>query len=95
MNLSDRFVATLRTLVPALWGVIITWLVGRFPAVQDALVWLSETLGYDVAALIGLVLTAGVIAGYYWLARKLGDRFPALERWLVGSSAVPSYPVAR
>lgn len=95
MNVSDRIVALIRTLVPALYGVAITWLVGRFPAVQDALAWLTETLGVDATAAISLVLTAGVIAGYYWVARKLGARFPALEKWLLGSSAVPSYPAAR
>jgi hypothetical protein len=91
MNVSDRFVAVLRTLVPALYGVAIAWLIGRFPAVQEILAWLTETLGVDVTAAIGLALTAGVIAGYYWVARKLGDRFPALEKWLVGSSATPTY----
>lgn len=91
MIVSDRIAALIRTLVPALYGVGITWLIGRFPVVQDGLAWLSETLGTDVSAAISLVLTAGVIAGYYAVARKLGARFPALERWLLGSSLVPSY----
>jgi hypothetical protein len=95
MTVSDRIVALIRTLVPALYGVAITWLVGRFPAVQDALAWLTETLGVDVTTAIGLAVTALVIAGYYWVARVLGARFPILEKWLLGSSAVPSYPVAK
>lgn len=91
MTISDRIAALIRTLVPALYGVFLSWLVGRVPTVQDALAWLSETLGTDVSTAIALALTALVIAGYYWVARKLGARWPALERWLLGSSLVPTY----
>lgn len=91
MTVQDRITALIRTLVPALYGVGITWLIGRFPAVQDVLAWLSATVGVDVSALISLALTALVIAGYYWLARTLGARFPALEKWLLGRSAIPVY----
>jgi hypothetical protein len=91
MPLREKFAALIRTVVPALYGVGISWLVSRFPAVQDALDWLNETVGADVSAAIGLAVTALVIGGYYWLARKLGARFPALEKWLLGSSLVPIY----
>lgn len=91
MNVNDRIVALIRTLVPALYGVGIAWLIGRFPAVQDSLAWLTSVVGVDVTAAISLALTALVIAGYYWGARKLGARFPALERWLLGSAAIPTY----
>lgn len=94
MTRSDRITALIRTLVPALYGVGITWLVGRFPAVQDALAWLSSTIGVDASAAISLALTAGVIAGFYWVARKVGARFPAVEKWLLGASAVPVYYVS-
>lgn len=91
MTVSDRIAALIRTLVPALYGVAITFLVGRFPIIQDGLHWLSGTLGTDASAAIQLFVTALVIAGYYWAARKLGARFPVLERWLLGSSLVPQY----
>jgi hypothetical protein len=91
VNVSDRITALIRTLVPALYGVGITWLIGRFPAVQDALAWLSATIGFDASAAISLALTALVIAGYYWIARTLGARFPSLEKWLLGRSVVPTY----
>ena len=91
MNVQDRITALIRTLVPALYGVGITWLIGRFPAVQDGLAWLSSTVGVDVSAALSLIITALVIAGYYWVARALGARFPALERWLLGRSVVPVY----
>lgn len=91
MTISDRIAALIRTLVPALYGVGLSWLVSRVPAVQDGLAWLSDAIGTDASAAIQLALTALVIAGYYWVARKLGARFPALERWLLGSSLVPTY----
>jgi hypothetical protein len=91
MTVSDRIAALIRTLVPALYGVAITFLVGRFPAIQDGLHWLSSTLGTDASAAIQLFITALVIAGYYWAARKLGARFPILEKWLLGSSLIPTY----
>lgn len=91
MTPNDRITALIRTLVPALYGVGLTWLIGRFPAVQDSLAWLSATVGVDASAAISLAVTAGVIAGYYWLARKLGNRFPTLEKFLLGRSAVPVY----
>lgn len=91
MTPNDRITALIRTLVPALYGVGLTWLIGRFPAVQDGLAWLSATIGVDASAAISLALTALVIAGYYWLARKLGARFPALEKFLLGRSVVPVY----
>lgn len=92
MTPQDRITALIRTLVPALYGVGLAWLIGRFPAVQDGLAWLSSTIGVDASAAISLALTALVIAGYYWVARKLGAKFPALEKFLLGRSAVPVYP---
>lgn len=91
MTVSDRIAALIRTLVPALYGAAITWLVGRIPAVGDVFHWLTTQLGTDVSAAISLALTALVIAGYYWVARKLGTKIPALEKWLLGSSLVPTY----
>lgn len=91
MTPQDRITALIRTLVPALYGVGLAWLIGRFPAVQDGLAWLSQTIGVDASAAISLALTALVIAGYYWVARKLGAKFPALEKWLLGRSVVPVY----
>lgn len=95
MTINDRIISTIRTLVPALWGVAIAWIITRIPAVQDVLTWLSDTLGTDATNAIGWLLTALVIAGYYWLARKLTARFPALEKILIGSSLVPTYIDAR
>lgn len=91
MTINDRIVATIRTLVPALYGVGIAWLIRQIPAVADGLAWLSTQLGTDVTVLLQGILTAAVIAGYYWCARAAGARFPALERWLLGRSLTPTY----
>lgn len=91
MTNQDRIIALIRTLVPALYGVALAWVIGRFEWVQEALDWLTVQLGADVSALIQGVLVAAVIAGYYWVARKLGARFPWLERWLLGRALIPVY----
>jgi hypothetical protein len=90
-TVQDRIIATIKTGVPALWGLAIVWLIGRFPVVQDILVWLTSVIGLDAATVIQLVLTAAVIALYYWLASKIGARFPRVQRWLLGSSLIPTY----
>jgi len=91
MTIKERLAGYIRTIVPVLYGLAISWLVSRVPAVQDALDFLSETLGTDVTAALGFLVTGLVIAGYYWAARKIGARFPAVEKWLLGSSLVPVY----
>ena len=84
-------VAVVRTLVPSLYGLAIAWLIEKVPAVGDILAWLSAELGTDVTAAIGVAVTGLIIAGYYWVARKIGERWPAVERWLLGSSLTPTY----
>ena len=91
MTINDRIIATIRTGVPALWGMFWAWLIAQIPAVADVLAWLSEWAGEDVYRLIELALTGLVIAGYYFVARWAGERWPWLERWLVGRSLVPVY----
>lgn len=91
MTISDRIVATIRTAVPALVGLILARLIAAIPAVGDALVWIGAQIGTPVEGLVSLLATAAVITAYYWLARRLGDRWPWVERWLLGSSLVPVY----
>lgn len=94
MNLNDRIVATIRTGVPALVGLILATLISKIPAVADAIVFIDTNLslvtgGVPVAQLLGLAATAAVIAGYYWVVRKLGDRWPLVEKYLLGSELIP------
>lgn len=93
----DKIISYIRTGVPALVGVALTWLVSRIPAVGD---WLNQIdaylaqFGFVGASVNGLLVaggTAAAIAGYYALARWIGEKFPAAEKWLLGRSAVPVY----
>jgi len=95
MNRNDQIVSLIRTGVPALVGLILAKLIAAVPAVQDGITWvddnLGSVLGIPVATLLTTAATAGVITGYYWAARKLGQKWPALEAWLLGSSKTPTY----
>jgi len=93
--MNDRIIGVIRTGVPALWGLALTWLISQWPVVQDVLDWLTEQFGADVRTVIGLILTAAVISAYYWAIRKLGEKFPKIRPWLerfgLGSSKTPTY----
>jgi len=79
----------LRTVVPALWGAAITWLLGVAPALaplQGQLLGLSD--------LILPVITAVIIGAWYALWRWLEPRLPDwLTRAVLGSAKTPVYPV--
>ncbi len=83
----------IRTYVPLAIGLILGFVVTRVPAVADAIVWLDANLpdGFDWRAALNAVSIALVTAGYYWLARQIGRRWPEAEKWLLGSSATPTY----
>lgn len=91
MSINERIVATIRTTVPALVGLVIARVVAQVPAVADWLGWLSGQLGTPAEGVLTAVATAAIIGAYYWTARKLGSRWPWLEKWLLGSSLVPVY----
>jgi len=88
--------AYIRTYVPLLVGMLLGWLVTTFTVVRDLLQWADEVLiaagaGVNARALLDAIAIAIVTAAYYWLARQLGRKWPQLERWLLGSSAIPIY----
>ena len=93
--MNDRIISTIRTLVPSLYGLALAWALKQWPVVQDALDWLSDQFGADVQAVIGLALTAAVIAGYYWAIRTIAERFPSARQWIerfgLGSAKTPTY----
>jgi uncharacterized BrkB/YihY/UPF0761 family membrane protein len=93
--MNDRIIGAIRTGVPVLWGLALTWLIGQWPAVADALDWLTVQFGADVRTIIGLILTAGVVALYYWVVRTVAERFPTARPWIerfgLGSSKTPTY----
>lgn len=88
--------AYIRTYVPLAVGAILGWLITTYTVVANALTWLDAQIpvlfpGTDWRELLNAAAIAAVTALYYWGARQLGKRWPKLEKWLLGSSAVPNY----
>lgn len=83
--------AYFRTAVPAAWGSLLAFLAAQIPAVADLFVFIDKQAGEGWRQIAASIATAGVIFGYYWLARQIGRRWPAAEKWLVGSSSKPIY----
>lgn len=84
-------VSYLRTYVPLAWGSLLAFLGSKLPFVADALAFVDGQFGDGWRHLTGALATAAVIAGFYWAARQIGRRWPAAEKWLIGSSSVPVY----
>ncbi|GAB3437535.1 hypothetical protein [Actinophytocola sediminis] len=81
--MSDRLVAWVRTVVPALWAALVAWLVslGLPPAVTDA-----------AAGLVDVLVVPVVLAAVYAAVRWVEPRLPSwLAVVLLGSIRVPVY----
>jgi hypothetical protein len=80
--------AILRTIVPALWGSFVAWLIGVLP--------ILEPLQADLAGLADIalpVITAVIIGAWYAFWRWLEPRLPDwLTRAVLGSAKTPVYP---
>ena len=83
--------AYLRTAVPVWWGSLLAFLAAQIPAVANLFAFIDAQAGAGWREIVGFVATAAVIFGYYWVARQIGRRWPAAEKWLIGSSARPIY----
>ncbi|PRI10908.1 hypothetical protein [Leucobacter massiliensis] len=100
---TDTRTAVVRTVVPALIGVLLARLIAAVPGIAAALAWIDGVLveaaaaggvplvGVTAAWLIQAALTALVIWAWYALARHLGRRWPSFEKWMLGSEATPHY----
>ena len=77
----------LRTLVPALWGSLVAWLIGIVPLLEPLQ---AHLLG--LSDVILPVLTAVIIAAWYAFWRWLEPRLPDwLTRAVLGSASAPIY----
>ncbi|RZU61728.1 hypothetical protein [Zhihengliuella halotolerans] len=77
----------LRTVIPTLWGGLITWLVGALPVLAPLK---ADLLEYG--DLLVPVLASIIIGTWYALWRWAEPRLPAwLVRILLGSARSPSY----
>lgn len=91
----DLILATIRTAVPGAVGYLLAQLVAAVPVVADWIAWLDAQIaatGYpdlSVLTLLSAAVVGLVIGAYYWIVRKLGQRWPIIERWLLGSAQKP------
>ncbi|WP_210725775.1 hypothetical protein [Arthrobacter silvisoli] len=78
----------LRTIVPALWGSFVGWLLGLLPILEPLRPQLIE-YSTPLTAIVGAVIIAAWYALWRWLE-------PLLPVWLVravlGSAKAPVYP---
>lgn len=96
MTRQDLILGTIRTAVPAMIGWLLAQLIARIPVIADGITTIDALLaqtapGYTVAVLLNGAAIGAVVALYYWAARELGQRFPRVEKWLLGRSATPVY----
>jgi len=78
----------LRTVVPYLWGIIVTWLITVLPVLAPLK---EQLLGLAIIALP--VLAAVISAAWYAFWRWLEPRLPDwLTRAVLGSAKAPVYP---
>ncbi len=88
---------SVRTFIAAVVGVLIVRLVGSVPTLAAILEWIDGVFaeagyaGLSALALVQAAVIAGVILLYQKLAQWAGDRWPAAERWMLGSDARPHY----
>jgi hypothetical protein len=80
-SLSDYVTSVIRTIVPVLWGALITYLITLVPAVAHVV---------DPANVVGL--GPAVAAAWYALMRKIEPKLPAwLTVIVLGSNSQPTY----
>lgn len=77
----------LRTIIPALWGSFIAWLIGVLP-----LLGLVEAQLMGLADILLPIITAVIIGAWYAFWRWLEPRLPDwLTRAVLGSAKTPTY----
>lgn len=77
----------LRTVVPALWGSVIAWLIGVLPILAPL-----EADLRGLADILLPVITAVIIGAWYALWRWLEPKLPDwLTRAVLGSAKTPIY----
>jgi hypothetical protein len=83
-SLRDWGLSWIRTGVPVLWGLVLTFLASRAPAVYDLV---------NNPYLAGLAVSLATVA-WYSLARWLEPKLPPwLTRLVIGANSTPRYGV--
>ena len=86
-----------RTFMAAVIGVLIARIIAALPTLAQVIAWLDGVFaeagfaGVSTLEIIKVILTGAVVLLYQWLVQRLGDRWPKIEAFLLGSSARPEY----
>jgi len=86
-----------RTFVAALIGVALLRLVAAIPVIADVLAYIDGIFaqagyaGISTLKLVEVAITAAAILLYQKAAQWIGDRWPKIEVYLLGSAARPHY----
>jgi hypothetical protein len=84
MSFSDYATSVIRTVVPALWGTALAWLV--------SVGLLDQAAADGPGAAVGGFLVTICVAGFYMLARAIEPKLPQwIAALLMGSPAAPKY----
>ncbi|WP_449277985.1 hypothetical protein [Leucobacter sp. GX24907] len=94
---TDRKTQDRRTVIAALVAVLVARLVAQIPILAVALTWVDElvaeagVVSVPALAILQALVIALVILLYQRVAQWLGDRWPSVERLMLGSDARPHY----
>lgn len=83
----DMITGAVRTVMQALWGLVVSWLV-TIPIIEET--GILGSLNDEIV--VGAAVTISV-AAVYWLVGILSARFPAIQRVFI-LRATPSYDPA-
>ncbi|MFI8593718.1 hypothetical protein ACIGCK_04720 [Microbacterium sp. NPDC078428] len=94
MTRQDLILATIRTGVPAAVGWLLAQLITLIPVIGNGIASIDRILatsapGFTVSYILEAAAIGAVVAAYYWAVRKLGQRWPIVERFLLGSAKQP------
>ncbi|UOQ58085.1 hypothetical protein MUN78_04365 [Leucobacter allii] len=90
-------IQSVRTYIAALVGVLLLRLVAAVPAIAAVIDWIDGVFleaglaGASALALVTAAITAAAVLAYQKAAQWFGDRWPHIEKWMLGSSARPTY----
>lgn len=84
--IGDYVASWLRTTVPVLWGMLLTWVASLIPGI-------SNYLNSQAMIGIGVVIAGAVTVVWYSVWRKVEEHLPPmLTRLLLGANSRPVYP---
>lgn len=83
--MSDQIISYIRTYVPVAIGSLLSFIVTKYGIVVDE----------NISTALATLLTAVLIAAYYFVARQLEKHYPQIGKLLLGSAKQPDYKVVK